>query len=118
MSIQNFVRQHYSPSVGESPVGHATAILAGLALVVIGTALIVSVIFVPLGVTTVVLGLFILGAGLFAHIQSPLNFKDLVDVVISLSGAAIAITFALIVAVMVIGMVVTVLVSAFRLVGA
>lgn len=118
MSMQDFVRQHYSARVGESPAGHAAAILAGLALVAIGIALIVSVVFVPLGVTTSVLGLLILGAGLFAHIQSPLNFKDLLDVIVGLSGAAIAATFAIIVAVMVIGMIITILVSVFRLLGA
>ena len=115
MSVQGFMRRHYSSAVGESPVGHAAAILAGLTLVVIGAGLIMSVVFVPLGVTIAVLGLFILGGGVFAHIQSPFNFKEAIDTVIGLSGAAIAATFAIIVAVMVVGLCVTVLVSAFRL---
>jgi hypothetical protein len=114
MNIRGFLRQHYSTAAGESPVGHAATILAGLALVIIGIGLIASVAFAPIGTTTMVLGLLILAGGLFAHIQSPLSVKDLVDTVIGLSGAAIAATFAIVVAAMVIGFGATLVVSFFR----
>ncbi len=39
--------------------------------------------------------LFTLGAGTFGHIQRPVKFRDLVDAVVSLAGAAISITFTL-----------------------
>ena len=114
MSIRCFVRQHYSTAAGESPVGHGAAVLAGLALVIIGGGLIASVAFAPLGTTTGVLGLFVLAVGLFAHIQTPLSVKDLVDTVIGLSGAAIAATFAIAMAAMVIGFSATLIVTFFR----
>ena len=114
MKIRRFLQQHYSTAAGESPVGHAAAILAGLALVIIGGGLIASVVFAPLGTTTAVLGFFVLTVGLFAHIQSPLSVKDLVDTVIGLSGAAIAATFAIVVAAMVVGFGVTLIVTFFR----
>ena len=114
MSIRSYLRQHYSTTAGESPVGHAAAILAGLALVIIGGGLIASVVFAPLGMPTTVLGLFVLAGGLFAHIQSPLSAKDLVDTVIGLSGAAIAATFAIVVAAMVVGFGATLIVTFFR----
>ena len=114
MSIRSFLKQHYSAAAGESLVGHAVAILAGLTLVAIGAGLIVSVAFAPLGTTITVLGLLILGDGLFAHIRSPLRLKDLVDTGIGLSGAAIAATFAIVVGAMVIGFGATLIVSLFR----
>ena len=36
MTVQDFIHRHYSPAVGESPTGHAMAVLAGLMLIVIG----------------------------------------------------------------------------------
>jgi hypothetical protein len=114
MTVQDFFHRHYSTAVGESPTGHAVAVLAGLALIVIGTALIVSVVFMPAGVVIAVLGLLILGAGVFAHIMSPLTFAELMDAVVGLSGAAIAATFAIAVVAVVAGFGVTVLVSLFR----
>jgi hypothetical protein len=114
MSVQSFVRRHYSPDVGESPIGHAAAVLAGLTLVAIGGGLIASVVFIPVGVTLGVLGLLILGGGVFAHIQSPLKFSELMDAVVGLAGAAIALTFVIAAAAMVIGLGVAVLVSVFR----
>ena len=114
MTVRSFIHRHYSPEVGESPIGHAAVILAGLVLLIIGGGLIASVVFVPAGVTIGVLGLLVLGGGVFAHIRSPLTFRDLMDTVISMSGAAIAATFAIAVVVMIIGFGLTVLVSAFR----
>jgi hypothetical protein len=32
MKVQQFVHRHYSASVGESPIGHAAAVLAGILL--------------------------------------------------------------------------------------
>ena len=114
MSVRSFVRRHYSPEVGESPIGHAAAILAGLMLLALGGGLVALVVFVPAGVVLGVLGLAILGGGIFAHIQSPLNLSDLSDAFIGLVGGAIAATFAIAVATMVIGFGIAVLVSAFR----
>ena len=114
MSVQSFVRRHYSRNAGESPIGHATAILGGLTLVAIGAGLIASVVFIPVGVTLSILGLLILGGGIFAHIQSPLKFSELMDTVVGLAGAAIALTFVIAAAAMGIGFGVAVLVSVFR----
>lgn len=114
MTVQDFIHRHYSQAVGESPAGHAIAVVAGLALVVIATALVVSVVFMPAGVVIGVLGVLILGAGVFAHIMSPLTFGDLMDAVVGLSGAAITLTFVIAVIAVVAGFSVTVLVSLFR----
>jgi hypothetical protein len=114
MVVQDFIHRHYSPAVGESPVGHAIAIVAGVMLVAIGAALGVSVVFLPAGIVIGVLGLLILGAGIFAHIMSPLTFTDLMDAVIGLSGAAIAMTFAIAIATLVVGFGLTLCVSVFR----
>jgi hypothetical protein len=114
MTVQDYIHRHYSPAVGESPTGHAIAVLAGLALTVIGAALIVSVVFLPAGIAIGTLGVLVLGAGVFAHITSPLTFADLMDAVIGLSGAAIALTFAVAIVAVVTGFGITVLVSLFR----
>lgn len=114
MSVQSFMRRHYSPDLGESPIGHAAAVLAGLTLVAIGGGLVASVVFIPVGVTIGVLGLLILAGGVFAHIQSPLKFSELMDAVVGLAGAAIALTFMIAAAAMVIGLGVAVFVSVFR----
>ena len=114
MTVQDFFHRHYSPALGESPTGHAIAILAGLGLIVIGGGLVASVVFFPAGVAIGVLGVLLLGAGVFAHITSPLKFADLMDAVIGLSGAAITLTFAIAIAAIVAGFGITVLVSLLR----
>ena len=58
-----------------------------------GGGLIASVALVQLGVPIGMLGLLILGLGIFGHIQSPLTFSDLMDSVIGLTGAAICAAF-------------------------
>lgn len=114
MTVQDFIHRHYSPALGESPTGHAIAILAGLGLMVIGGALVMSVVFLPAGIAISVLGVLLLGAGVFAHITSPLKLSDLMDAVIGLSGAAIALTFAIAIVAIVAGFGISVLVSLFR----
>ena len=114
MTVQDFIHRHYSPAVGESPTGHAIAIVAGLALTVIGAALVVSVVFLPAGIAIGVLGVLILGAGIFAHITSPLTFADLMDAMIGLSGAAITLTIAIAIVAIVAGFGISVFVSLFR----
>ncbi|RPI57625.1 MAG: hypothetical protein EHM55_01180 [Acidobacteria bacterium] len=114
MTVQEFFHRHYSPAVGESPTGHAVAVLAGLALIVIGAALVVSVVFMPAGIAIGVLGILILGAGIFAHIVSPLTLAELMDAVIGLSGAAITVTIAIAIMAVVAGFGITVFVSFFR----
>ena len=114
MTVHDFIHRHYSPAVGESPAGHAVAILAGLALIVIGAALVVSVVFVPAGIAIGVLGVLIFGAGLLAHITSPLKVSDLMDAVVGLSGAAITLTFAIAIVAVAAGFGITVLVSFLR----
>lgn len=114
MTVQDFIHRHYSPAVGESPTGHAIAVLAGLILIVIGAALVVTVVFMPAGIAIGILGVLILGAGLFAHIMGPLTFSDLMDTVVGLSGAAITLTFVVAIAAVVTGFAITVLVSLFR----
>jgi hypothetical protein len=114
MTVQDFIHRHYSPALGESPTGHAIAILAGLGLTAIGGGLVMSIVFLPAGIAIGVLGVLLLGAGVFAHITSPLRFSDLMDAVIGLSGAAIALTFAIAIGAVAVGFGVTVLVSLFR----
>jgi hypothetical protein len=114
MITGDFIHRHYSAAVGESPAGHAVAVLAGLVLIAIGAALVMSVVFLPAGIAISVLGVLILGAGVFAHILSPLTFADLMDAVIGLSGAAITLTFAIVIVTFVAGFGITVLVSLFR----
>lgn len=60
-----------------------------------GLALVLNVALLPVGTVIGLLGLFVLADGVFAHIARPLKVRDLVDAVIGLSGAAIALTFAL-----------------------
>lgn len=114
MTVHNFIHRHYSPAVGESPAGHAIAIIAGLVLIAIGAAFVVSIVFLPVGLATGILGVLILGAGLFAHIMSPLTFADLMDTVVGLSVPAIGLTFVIVVVAHVVGFSVTVLVSFLR----
>ena len=114
MTVHNFIHRHYSPAVGESPAGHAIAILAGLALIAIGGGLVASVVFLPAGIAIGVLGVLVLGAGLFAHIMSPLTFRDLMDTMVGLSCAAITLTFAIAIVAVAAGFGMTVLVSLFR----
>lgn len=111
MKIQAFIHQHYSPEVGESPIGHAAAVVAGLALMTAGAALLATIVWIPQGTVIGLLGLLILSGGVFAHIQSPLEFNDLADAVVKLTGAAIAMTFGLAVAAIVVGFTVTVIVN-------
>jgi hypothetical protein len=113
-TVRDFIHRHYSPTVGESPVGHAIAVLAGLLLIAVGAALVVSIVFVPAGLAIGALGILILGAGIFAHIMSPLTFSDLMDTMIGLSGAAITLTIVLAIAAIAAGFGITVLVSFFR----
>ena len=114
MMVQDFIHRHYSSAVGESPTGHAIAVIAGIALTAIGAALVVSVVFMPAGIAIGVLGVLILGTGIFAHITSPLRFADLMDAMIGLSGAAITLTFAVTIGAVVVGFGISVFVSVLR----
>jgi hypothetical protein len=98
MRVSAFLHRHYSAQVGESPTGHALAIVVGVAMMAAGLGLVLNVVFLPVGTVIGLLGLFIFAEGAFAHIARPLKIRDLVDAVIGLSGAAIALTFALAVA--------------------
>jgi hypothetical protein len=114
MMVHDFMHRHYSPALGESPTGHVIAILAGLGLIAIGGALVVSIVFLPAGLAIGVIGVLLLGAGVFAHITSPLKFSDLMDAAIGLSGAAITLAFAIAIGAVVAGFAITVLVSLFQ----
>jgi hypothetical protein len=86
-------------------------VLTGLLFVAVGAVLAYSVVLLPLAsvvglIGLMLLGLMLLGGGLFAHIRSPLTFHELLDDIVLLAGAAIAGTFAL-----------TVIVTAAGLVG-
>ena len=113
MKAHTFVHDHYSPDVGESPTGHAAAILGGVAMMVVGLGLALSVAFLPVGVVVGLLGAFICGAGVFGHIRSPLKFKDLMDTMVGLAGAAIGLTFTLATVAFVVGFTATVVVLLF-----
>jgi hypothetical protein len=116
MKAHAFVHEHYSREVGESPVGHALAILCGLAMMGVGVGLLFTVALLPVGLVVGLLGLFIFGAGALGHIGSPLKLRELMDTIISLAGMAIGMTFTLAIAAFVAGFVVTVLVLLFGLV--
>jgi hypothetical protein len=104
MKVQAFIHQHYSTSVGESPIAHAVAVLAGITLTVASVALLATVVFVPLGAVIGLLGLMLLGAGVVGHLQSPITFTDAMDAIVGLTGAAIAMTFMLVSAAIVLGL--------------
>jgi hypothetical protein len=113
MKAHTFVHDHYSPEVGESPTGHAAAILGGFVLMVVGIGIAFTVALLPVGVVVGLLGLFIFGGGVFGHIRSPLTVNDLLGAVVSLAGAAIGMTFTLAIAAFVVGFAATVLVLVF-----
>lgn len=94
MKPNSFFYRHYLVA-GESFTTHAAAVLAGVVMMVVGLALASTVALLPVGVVIGLLGLFIFGGGIFAHIQSPVKFRDLLDTVVSLAGAAIGLTFTL-----------------------
>ena len=114
MTLQAFVERHYSRARGESPIGHFLAITAGLVLVVIGTMFVVSIVWMPAGIVIGIAGMLVLGGGIWGHIRNPLNIQDLADSMVKLTGAAIALTFGLAVAAIIVGFMLTVLVSAMR----
>ncbi len=95
MRVHAFLHRHYSAQVGESPAGHAIAIVIGGALMAGGAGLAVSVVFLPVGVVIGLLGTFLFTEGVFGHIGRPLKARDLADALIGLAGGAIALTFAL-----------------------
>jgi hypothetical protein len=113
MKAHTFVHDHYSPEVGESPTGHAVAILTGVVMMMVGLALVLTVAMLPVGVVVGLLGLFTFAGGIFGHIRSPLKFRDLTDTVIGLTAAAIGMTFTLAIAVFVVGLMVTLAVLMF-----
>ena len=113
MKAQSFIRDHYSVEAGESPTGHAAAILAGLVMMVAGAGLVLTVAFLPVGVVVGLLGLLMLVGGVFGHIRSPLKFRELMDAVVGLAAAAIGMTFTLAIAAFLLGFALTVLVLLF-----
>ena len=110
MKGHTFVHDHYSLDAGESPTGHALAILGGLVLMAVGVGLAFTVALFPVGLVVGLIGLFIFGAGVFGHINSPLKFKDLMETVVSLAGMAIGMTFTLAIVAFVAGFAITVIV--------
>jgi|SRR5581483_7092540 len=110
MTAHTFVHDHYSADVGESPTGHAVAILAGLLLILIAIGLAMTIAFLPVAVTVGLLGLFMMGIGVVGHIRGPLKAADLLEMTVNLAGMAISLTFTLAVALMVIGFVATIVV--------
>jgi hypothetical protein len=114
MNLHAFIQRHYSQATDESPLGHMLAVTVGLVLAVMGTVLVASVVWMPAGIVIGITGVLALIGGIWGHITSPLNAEDLADSMVKLTGAAIAMAFGLAVAAMVIGFVLTVLVSAIR----
>ena len=113
MKAQTFVHDHYSAEVGESPTGHAAAVLGGILLMVVGVAVVATVALLPVGLVIGLLGLLIFGGGVFGHIRSPLKLKDLMETIVGLAAAAIGMTFTLAIAAFVVGFVGTVVVLLF-----
>ena len=94
MNANSFFYRHYLVA-GESFTTHAAAVLTGAVMMIAGLALAATVAMFPVGVVVGLLGLFIFGGGVFAHIQRPVKLHDLLDTVVSLAGAAIGMTFTL-----------------------
>ncbi len=117
MSLQTFVQRHYSPTAGESPLGHAVVVVAGFALMAVGTFLVASIVWIPAGVVIGLVGLLALIGGVWAHISKPVNLSELADSAVKLTGAAIAMAFGLAVMAMIVGFALTVLVSLIRLIA-
>lgn len=117
MTLQTFFQRHFSTSSGESPIGHALAISAGFALLVVGTMLVASVVWIPAGIVMSVAGLLALVGGVWAHISNPLDLDELADSMVKLISAAIAVTFGLAVAAIIIGFVLTLVVSFVRFIA-
>jgi len=97
MKANSFINRHYFAG-NESLTTHAAAVAVGVAMMIAGLALTATVAFLPVGVVIGILGLLIFGGGIFAHIQRPVKFHDLLDATVSLAGAAIAMTFGLAIA--------------------
>jgi hypothetical protein len=116
MKAHAFVHDHYSAEAGESPVGHALSVLAGLAMMGVGVGLLFTVALLPVGVVVGLLGLFVFGAGVLGHIASPLRFKELMETIVSLTGMAIGMTITLAIATFVAGFAVTVFILLFGLI--
>jgi small-conductance mechanosensitive channel len=117
MTVQTFFQRHYSPLAGESPTGHAIAVLGGLVLMALGAVIALSLVLLPLGSVIGLVGLMVFGAGVFAHIQSPLKLRDLMDAIVTLTGAAIAGTFALAVLATAVGLMLTAFIAFFQWLG-
>src|SRR5689334_9817559 len=107
MKADSFIARHYLVA-GESLTTHAAAVLTGLVMMLVGGAIAMTVALFPVGVVVGLLGLLILGGGIFAHIQSPVTVHEMVDTVISLAGMAIGMTFTLAVVLFLIAMSVSV----------
>ena len=99
---------------GESALGHGLVLTAGFVLLAVATMLVASIVWIPAGVVIGIVGLVALAGGIWAHIANPLNITDLADSLVKMTGAAIAITFGLAVAAIVIGYAVTVVVGLVR----
>ena len=99
---------------GESMLGHGLVLAAGFVLLVIATILVASVVWIPAGVVVGIIGMFALAGGIWAHITNPVNMEDLADSLVKITGAAIAITFGLAVAAIVVGYAVSVVVGLVR----
>lgn len=107
MKAKSFISRHYLVA-GESLTTHAAAVFVGLVMMAAGAAIAASVSLLPVGVVVGLLGLLILGGGVFAHIQSPVTFRDMLGTVVSLAGMAISMTFTLAVALFLVAMTVSV----------
>ena len=99
MKTAPFAFAHHPRNPEESFWGHALAIVTGAFLIAIGVALAATVALVGAGSVVGLAGLLLLGGGLFARIEKPLTIKDLADSVVTLVGAAIAMTFAAVAAI-------------------
>jgi hypothetical protein len=94
MKATTFFHRHYLVA-GESFTTHAAAVLVGVTMMLAGLAVTSTVALLPVGIVIGLLGLLIFGGGVFAHIQSPVKFRDLLDTVVSLATVAIGMTFTL-----------------------
>ena len=71
MKAPTFVHDHYSAGVGESPTGHAAAILGGLITMAVGTGFVLTVALLPVGIVVSLLGLFRSTANMLCNEEWP-----------------------------------------------
>jgi hypothetical protein len=68
---ENEIERNDVPGVADSVVGRGLAVMGGLVLMIVGLAMGVSVVLLPIGIPVGLFGLLLFLAGLFGRQKSP-----------------------------------------------